>query len=249
MIKINLLNSVTDRVYGVQSETVSIEKKIVNPQSQMAIVAVAVFAIMALVMVFDYWMTNSNYAKAETELAEQQKVALEMQAIQKEQAELEAQTKAIEARIVAIRTLRSNQQGPVAVLSAVNERIPPIINFRLDSIEQKAGEITISGDSPNESAVTQFGRSLEFSNGLFSNVSIAIERKAMTATGGTTTPTNYVAPETVSFKITTRYTPPSQLGAPQIAATPNGAALNAATPVTVTTSATMPAPPAPVQSN
>jgi len=34
----------------------------------------------------------------------------------------------------------------------------------------------LKGNSPDESQVTQFGRSLEFSNGLFSNLSIETQR-------------------------------------------------------------------------
>ena len=40
----------------------------------------------------------------------------------------------------------------------------------LESVEQKGEQLTISGNSPDESVVTQFGRSLEFSGGLFSNL-------------------------------------------------------------------------------
>ena len=45
------------------------------------------------------------------------------------------------------------------------------------TIEQKGGELTIEGQSPNEAAVTQFGRALEFSDNLFQNVSLSAERR------------------------------------------------------------------------
>ncbi len=210
MIKVNLLNSVTDRASGSTTIVSVVEKKIVNPQSQMMVVLVAVFALSSLAMLFTYWITSSNRARAEAELVEQQQVAQEMKAILKEQAELEAQTKAIEARIEAIKMLRSNQQGPVAVLSAINERIPVLNDFKLQGIEQKAGDISITGDSPNEMAVTQFGRSLEFSSGLFTNVSIELQRKAMdNITYNGDASGNSYKPETVSFTIKCRYTPPA----------------------------------------
>ena len=47
----------------------------------------------------------------------------------------------------------------------------------LDSVEQTGEQVTIKGDSPDEAAVTQFGRSLEFSGGLFSNLNIETQRK------------------------------------------------------------------------
>jgi hypothetical protein len=46
----------------------------------------------------------------------------------------------------------------------------------LESVEQAGDQMTIKGNSPDESQVTQFGRSLEFSNGLFSNLSIETQR-------------------------------------------------------------------------
>ena len=49
----------------------------------------------------------------------------------------------------------------------------------LKSIEQKDGELTIKGHSPNEMTVTKFGQSLEFSSGLFTNLSIETQREAV----------------------------------------------------------------------
>ena len=46
----------------------------------------------------------------------------------------------------------------------------------LESVEQTGDQMTIKGNSPDEGQVTQFGRSLEFSNGLFSNLSIETQR-------------------------------------------------------------------------
>lgn len=255
MIKINLLNSVTDRAGGSgdgdATIAAAVEKKAANPQSQMMIVLVSVLSIMTLVMGFDYWMTARNQAAAQAELEEQQRVAVEMKAILKEQADLEKQTKAISARIDAIKKLRSNQQGPVAVLSAINERIPALESFSLESIEQKEGNLSIKGDSPNEAAVTQFGRSLEFSTGLFTNVNIEIQRKDLPGfipSGGTAAP----KAETVGFIIKCRYTPPVATAASTVAgnttvnpiASGSAAAATVVAPAAVPASA--PAAPAPV---
>lgn len=216
MIKINLLNSVTDRVGNAEMGNVAsaVEKRIANPQSQMIILASAVFGLMMLGMMFDYWITSANQAQANADLEEQQRVAVQMQAVMKEQAELEKQTAAVAARVEAIKQLRANQQGPVAVLSAINERIPSLNDFKLEAIEQTAGELVVRGDSPNEMAVTQFGRSLEFSSGLFTNVSIEIQRKALdnvtitAAPDSTGNPASLPKPETVGFTVKARYTPP-----------------------------------------
>src|ERR687883_1382766 len=100
-----------------------------------------------------------------------------MAAVNKEQADLEKKLKDIQSRIEVIQKLRSSQQGPVSLLSDLNSRLPKDPDFRLESIEQKGGELTIQGQSPNEYAVTEFGRSLEFSDGLFQNVSLEAARK------------------------------------------------------------------------
>ena len=147
-----------------------------------------------------------------------------MEAIKKEQAELEKKTQEIQTRIDAIKKLRASQQGPVAVLSAINERLPKVADFRLESIEQKGGELILKGDSPNESAVTQFGRSMEFSSGLFTNVSIETKRELMEKVNAGATPAPgsaedmnkpVVKPETVTFTLKCKYTPPgSQTSSP-----------------------------------
>ncbi len=219
MIKINLLNSVTDRLEGVAV----IETRVTNPRTQMMVVLVAVFALFALVVLFDYITANSAHNQAQADLVEQQRIAADMARINTEIAELEQRTRQIEARTTAIRNLRAAQRGPVAVLSAINERLPPINNFRLDRIDQTGTDLTITGDSQQEGAVTQFGRSLEFSNGLFSNVNIEIQRRALEGAAGTqTTPTGETVPvrpaQTVGFTIRCQYTPPR--AAQQTNATP-----------------------------
>jgi Tfp pilus assembly protein PilN len=57
----------------------------------------------------------------------------------------------------------------VLLLQEIKARFDAVPELYLQTIEQKDGEVTIKGLSPNEYAVTKFGQSLEFSNGLFSN--------------------------------------------------------------------------------
>jgi Tfp pilus assembly protein PilN len=175
MIKVNLLDSVTDRARA----TAAVESKVADPRMRLLITGVSVFALLGLAMVFDFVSARSASARANTELEKQKQIAAQMAAINKEQAELEKKIKDIQTRIEAIKVLRSSQQGPVSLLSAMNERMPPASEFRLEKIEQKDGELTIEGHSPNEAAVTQFSRSLEFSSDLFQNVSIETEREEL----------------------------------------------------------------------
>ncbi|MDT5272264.1 MAG: hypothetical protein QOH49_4450 [Acidobacteriota bacterium] len=173
MIKVNLLDSVTER----QSSAAVVEARVANPAARFWTLGAAVGVLLGLAMVFDFYSAAASQKKAQAELEKQQQIAAQMAAVNKEQADLEKKLKDIQSRIDVIKRLRSSQQGPVSLLSDLNSRLPGDPDFRLNTIEQKAGELTIQGQSPNEFAVTQFGRSLEFSDGLFQNVSIEAERK------------------------------------------------------------------------
>ncbi len=172
MIKVNLLDSVTER----QSSTAVVEAKVANPAARFWMLGGAVALLMGLTMVFDFYSAAASQKKAKAELEKQELIAQQMAAVNKEQADLEKKLKDIQARIEVIKRLRSSQQGPVSLLSDLNARLPKDPDFRLMSIEQKGGELTVSGQSPNEYSVTQFGRSLEFSDGLFQNVSLSALR-------------------------------------------------------------------------
>jgi len=208
MIKVNLLDSVTDRA----RTTAAVEAKVADPRTRVALMGVAVAALFGLAVVFDFVSARTASARADEELAKQKEIAAQMAAVNKEQAELEKKIKDIQTRIEAIKVLRSSQQGPVALLSAMNERLPAVAEFRLEAVEQKGGELTIEGHSPNEYAVTQFGRSLEFSSDLFQNVSIETERetleiKAEDYAGEKGEIDTTYKPETVRFKIKCKYGP------------------------------------------
>ncbi|MCA1591550.1 MAG: PilN domain-containing protein [Acidobacteria bacterium] len=209
MIKINLLSSVTDRDHTAAV----VEERVTNPRARSWVLLTAVFALMSLIMVFDYVSANSAHASAQTELDKQKQIAAQMAAINKEQAELQKKINDTQTRIDAIKRLRAAQQGPVAVLSEINQRLPSVADFRLESIEQKSGDLTITGHSPNEAAVTQFGRSLEFSSGLFLNVNLETERAVVEInpmdydqTQGPIDTTGK-KPETVKFKVKCKYAP------------------------------------------
>ncbi len=217
MIRINLLDSVTDRSGG---GVAAVEARVSSPKTKMLLVGLSVFGLLVLGMGLDFVTAAARLASAKTEQKAQQDIAKQMQAINKETAELENQTKNAQARIDAIKRLRSSQKGPVAVLSSINERLPRLPEFFLTSIEQKGEELTVMGNSPNEAAVTSFGRSLEFSNGLFTNVNIETQRKEMdlaAAERNADRPTPAAGegkqepkPETVTFTFRCKYTAPGQ---------------------------------------
>jgi Tfp pilus assembly protein PilN len=202
MIKINLLESVTDRPQGVAA----VEDKVANPRMQTLLLALTVFGLMVLAMGYDYVSSNMAYTAAQKELDNQKRINQMMLATQKEQEELEKKTKEIQARIDAIKKLRESQQGPSAVLQEIKARFDAVPGLYLVAIENKEGEITIKGESPNEASVTKFGQSLEFSNGLFSNLNIETTREAAKSSAPTSqTPAqndpNIAKPEVVTFTV------------------------------------------------
>jgi Tfp pilus assembly protein PilN len=216
MIKVNLLDSVTERA----SSVAAVEEKVANPAARFWLLGGAVFVLLGMGMLFDFVSAAASQARAKQELDKQQQIASQMAAVNKEQSELEKKLKDINTRIEAIKKLRASQQGPVSLLSDVNSRIPSDPDFRLDSVEQKNGDLLIEGQSPNEYAVTAFGRNLEFSDGRFVNVSIEAERKEVQVNpadldGPATQYDLTVKPEVFRFKIKCKYGPTSQPPAPQ----------------------------------
>ncbi len=212
MIRINLLESITDKPV---SKVLVVEKKVSNPLNRLYLLTGVVAGLLILLMGLDYIYATKLKWDADANLAEQQRVAKELEVVTKEQAELDAKIKDVDQRIVAIKTLRSNQAGPSAVLQALSERIGNAPGLYLQTVEQKDDKLTIMGNSPNENTVTGFGRSLEFSSGLFSNLNIATNRAALSAAqvqgpvgGGVPAAVDPAkVPETVNFTITCAYTP------------------------------------------
>jgi Tfp pilus assembly protein PilN len=208
MIKINLLESVTDRPQGVAA----VEDKVASRGVQTLLLALTVFGLTVMAMGYDFVSSNMARTAAQKELDNEKRINQQMNAIQKEQMELEKKTKEVQARIDAIKKLRESQQGPSAVLQEIKARFDAIPGLYLTSIENKDGEITIKGESPNEYSVTKFGQSLEFSNGLFSNLNIETQREAVKAVAqasGTPAPAameaNVVKPEVVSFTVKAKF--------------------------------------------
>jgi Tfp pilus assembly protein PilN len=205
MIKINLLESVTDRPQGVAA----VEDKVASPRIQTLLLALTVFGLMLLGMGYDYVSSGMAFSAAQKELDNQRRLNQQMLAIQKEQMELEKKSKEVQARIDAIKKLRESQQGPSAVLQEIKARFDSVPGLYLTSIENKDGEVTIKGESPNEYAVTKFGQSLEFSNGLFSNLNIETAREVTKQTSTTSTSKdktaandpNAIKPEVIVFTV------------------------------------------------
>src|ERR1044072_2782627 len=120
MIKVNLLDSVTER----QSSAAVVEAKVANPAARFWMLGAAVGLLLGLAMVFDFYSAAASQKKAKAELEKQQQIAAQMAAVNKEQADLEKKLKEIQARIDVIKGLRSSRQGPVSLLPHLNPRLP-----------------------------------------------------------------------------------------------------------------------------
>jgi len=223
MIKINLLNSVTER----QAGTIDVvDQKIASPGSRLLILALVLGFLTTAVIGWDVISSQMAKAAAQKELDAQKQKEAELQSVINEQKDLEAKISAIDARIDAIKKLRANQGGPSAVLEAMRERVSMVPGLYLESVEQKGDQLEFKGSSPDESQVTQFGRSLEFSNGLFSNLNIETKREEVQNQQATvvSTSTNPDAGKIgiVKFTVKCAYTP-SKGASPNAAMPANGA--------------------------
>lgn len=213
MIKINLLNSVTERQGGT---VVAVDRKLSSASSRLVLMSVVVAVLLAAVVGWDVISTQMAKTEAERQLDEQKTIAAELEVVMNEQKELETKIASIDGRIEAIKKLRSSQAGPSAVLDAMRERIAMVPGLYLESVEQSGDSLIFKGNSPDESQVTQFGRSLEFSNGLFSNLNIETTRTEIqnqSAPQKVNSTTEKPKLQIVNFTIKCAYTPSKAAGA------------------------------------
>jgi len=231
MIRVNLLKSVTDRQ---DSPVSAVERKVSSPGLRFLLMGLAVGGLTIAIIGWDIISSEMAKAAVQQELENQKQIAAQLEVVIKEQTELEQKIKNIDTRIEAIKKLRASQAGPSAVLDALRERIAMVPGLYLESVDQKGEQLIIMGNSPSEAMVTQFGRSLEFSSGLFSNLNIETNRKELTSSqvsAGSTLPN--AAPvdvpkvETINFTIRCAYTPSKANQNPpntQVAANPQAGA-------------------------
>jgi Tfp pilus assembly protein PilN len=170
MIKVNLLE-------GTAEQRVSIQKtKTVAKHGQQIFMLIAALAVALLAIGADHLWTTSAHSKAKEEFDREQEQAKQLEADLARKTQLENELKQIEERIKTIKQLRAEQKGPVAMLSAINERMPGgTADFKLQSITQSGSRLKVIGISTNQQVVANFAQQLEFSNGLFTNVIPTVE--------------------------------------------------------------------------
>jgi Tfp pilus assembly protein PilN len=130
----------------------------------------------------DHLWTRNAHAEAKAELDVEQEKAKELEADIKRKEELENELKQAEERIKVIKQLRAEQKGPVAMMSAINERMPGgQADFKLLSVTQKGNRLQVVGTSTDQQVIANFSRQLEFSNGLFTKLMLSVESKEVKA--------------------------------------------------------------------
>ena len=211
MIKINLLDSVTDRTASVAF----VEDKVSSTRTQTFLLALTVMALLVLGVGYDFVSARTQHDAATKELEKQHRINEQMNVVKREQADLEKKIADINFRIDAIQKLRASQQGPSQVLAEIKARFDGVPGLYLKSVEQKDSELVIKGESPNEGSVTRFGQSMEFSSGMFTNLNIETQREVpqlsiksgpAVASSAASKDLNLPQPEVVSFTIKCNYT-------------------------------------------
>ncbi|HXG68686.1 MAG TPA: PilN domain-containing protein [Blastocatellia bacterium] len=169
MIRVNLLE-------GTAEQRVSIQKtKVAARRGQQLFMLAAALVIFAAAIGVDHLWTNNAHARAQEELKVEEEMAKQLEADIKRKNDLENEMKQIEERIKVIEQLRAEQKGPVAILNAINERMPGgTADFKLTGITQKGNTLTIVGTTADERVISSFVKQLEFSNGLFTNLSFSV---------------------------------------------------------------------------
>jgi Tfp pilus assembly protein PilN len=170
MIRVNLLE-------GTAEQRLSLQKtKVAARRGQQLFMLASALVVFFIAMGLDHLWTNNAHAAAKQMLDQEQAEAKRLEADIERKAELENELKQVEERIKVIKQLRAEQKGPVAMLSAINERMPGgQSDFHLLSIVQKGNHLQIVGTSLNQQTVSDFAHQLEFSNGLFTNLMLNIE--------------------------------------------------------------------------
>src|SRR5256885_13406118 len=109
MIKINLLNSVTERQSGAVA---AVDRKVSSPASRMLLMSIVVTVLLTALIGWDVISTQMAKTEAERELDEQKRIATELEAVMTEQKDLEQKINSIDGRIDQIKKLRGSQAGP-----------------------------------------------------------------------------------------------------------------------------------------
>lgn len=213
MIKVNLLEGAADTRAATRAT-----KAAAKTTQQVLLIAGALVALLVALGV-DYFVSKTMLDKATRDLEEQQTIAAELKKNREQLEGLQKQIKDVEERIKIIDDLQKNQQGPSAMLSLINSKMPGGTVVRLDKIQQQKDQLTVEGVADNTDVVSEFAKGLELgSNGLFQSVGLNVTRQDETISDPEDETVKRLV-TTYKFVITTQYTP-TKVGQPATGAAP-----------------------------
>jgi Tfp pilus assembly protein PilN len=170
MIRVNLLEGTTESRVAIQ------KTKVAAKRGQQVAMLLAALLVCVIAIGIDRIWTFSAAASAKTELDREKAEKAKLEADLARKQEIESELKQVEERIKIIKELRAEQKGPVALLSAINERMPGGgTEFEIQSITQKGTHLQIVGAAPNQQTVSDFTHRLEFSQGMFTALNFSLE--------------------------------------------------------------------------
>lgn len=135
-------------------------------------IILVVFALLAVATAYilDSVKSNQKLNEAKARLQKAQAAKADLEKVKKEAEEYKKKKELVEGRLNIIRKLDAERRGPVALMTLINERIPP--GVKLNRISLRGNAVIIEGVvEKDRNLVTQFAQQLELrSNGLFTNV-------------------------------------------------------------------------------
>jgi len=146
MIKINLLREPKSKTRPSWSPE----------QSQVGIYAIMLMILAVVSMAWWYWYLLGQRTEYTGQLEQLQQENVRLQLVRGELQKFERQKQLLDDRIGVIERLKSNQKGPVVLMNAVIDSIPPEPRLWLDSVNQKEGQVLIKGQALDVASVADF---------------------------------------------------------------------------------------------
>lgn len=165
MIKVNLLQTAPE-----PEQRAIVQKATAATQTFLLVLLGIIATVVALGGDYYYWRNQNHVAEAQVQ--KEEAVAREYAQLAERGRQLQQQKQSIDDRINIIKQLKSDQSGPVNMLSRINERLPVEPGLYLLLVKEKGKQVGIFGSSTSEETITAFARRIEQSHGLFSDVEI-----------------------------------------------------------------------------
>jgi len=173
MIKVNLLKNVSDGAHKHKKSSVSVPKLGGGSGGGGSLLWIwGVAHLLALAVLGFMWQrAGKNIETAKREQAELRQEEQRLQAMRQELVKFEELKAQRQSRIDAIQRLKEAQKGPVSLLNAIIQAVPPKGSLWLTLLEQKEREITVKGATRTPEVLPDLMNNLTGS-GLFASVDI-----------------------------------------------------------------------------